>query len=113
MLAPGGMIERTFVDQTEGKVVTQTTYDNTLVLADNLRAKQAAPDLGQGRYKGNMVHVGRIHMGDIKMLENLGFNMFSPDKDEQRRCFKFIQEHLPGLLRVPGKPFAKQRKKWA
>lgn len=105
------IVETRYYDEQEDKLTVKTSYDNSSVIASNLEAQKAAPE--QGRYKGNLCHVGSLHLGDMVRLKNLGYDLFSPDPAEVRRALCYIQTNEPHLLTVPGKPFAMQRKKWA
>lgn len=105
-----GIVETTFYDDDNDKIVTRTTYDNSAVLSANEAERNAAPEFG--RYKGNFVHVGRIDEGDVVRLKNMGYNLLSHDPEEYRRALMYIQGNEPNLLTVPGKPFAKIRPKW-
>jgi len=107
------MIEKLTYDEPEDKLIVTTLYDSSSVIADNLSDQHEAQELGRGRYKGNMVKVGSVHMGDIIRLRNIGYDILSGNPDESRRALVYIQENEPHLLSVPGKPFARQRKKWA
>jgi hypothetical protein len=94
-------------------LTVKTSYDNTEVIESNKGQINAASEFG--RYKaGNsqLVHVGRIHEGDIVRLKNLGYNLLSPDREEWRRALLYIQQNEPHLLTVPGKPFAKKKLIW-
>lgn len=104
------LIERKTYDELEDKIVTETIYDNSEVLRVNAAERAEAPEVG--RYKGNLAHVGRIHMGDVTRLANLGYDILSADPDEVRRALLYVQSNEPHLLTVPGKPFAKVRPKW-
>ena len=97
-------------DELEDKMVVKTSYDPSAVLEANKRAQNAAPEFG--KYKGDLAHVGRIHMGDIERLKNMGYNLLSHDQDEVRRALLYLQSNEPHLLMVPGKPFAKKRVTW-
>lgn len=104
------MRETLHFDEDKERVVIQTTYDNSDVLAANKAERNAAPEFG--RYKGNLVHVGRIDEGDVVRLKNMGYNLLSHDPDEYRRALLYIQSNEPNLLTIPGRPFAKVRPKW-
>ena len=91
-------------------VVTHTHYDNRAVLAANIEAQKAAPETG--RYKGNLAHVGRIHMGDIVRLRTQGYDLLSRDPEEVKRALLHIQSNERHLLTVPGAPIAKKRQQW-
>lgn len=104
------MIETAFYDEQADKLVVKTTYDNTGVLAANEAQRNLAAEFG--RYKGNLVHVGRVDAGDVTRLKNMGYNLLSPDPEEYRRALMYIQSNEPNLLTVSGKPFAKVRPKW-
>jgi hypothetical protein len=104
------LIERAHYDELEGRMVIQTTYDNSGVLEANKAAQNEAPEFG--RYAGNLVHAARVHMGDVVRLKNLGYDLLSPDPAEVRRALCYMQSEERHLLTVPGNPFAKTRNKW-
>lgn len=105
-----GVVETTAFDERDGKMIVKTTYDNSAVLAENLRARNDAPEFG--RYKGNLVKVGSIHMGDIVRLKNLGYDVLSADPAESRRALLYIQSNEPHLMTVPGTPIARAKTSW-
>lgn len=106
----GILREETTYNEVEDKVIVNTVYDNTDVLKVN--AAQRAEKVDGHQFKGNLVHVGRIDMGDIVRLKNLGYDLLSPDKDEVRRALLYVQSNEPFLLTVNKKPFAKKRAVW-
>lgn len=105
------IVRTTTYDQLEDKIVNRIDYDPSAVLAANAADREARLE-GFGKYKGNMVHVGRIHMGDVERLRNMGYNLLSADPDEVRRALLYIQGNEQKLLTVNGTPFAKHRNKW-
>ncbi len=107
-----GIVEKLTYDQLEDKMVVETVYDNTDIVEANKAAQNESPSIG--RYMGGdkLVHVGRLHMGDIVRLKNLGYDVLAADPAEVRRALLYIQSNEPHLLTVPGKPFAKVRPKW-
>lgn len=106
----GILREETTYNEVEDKVIVNTVYDNTDVLKVN--AAQRAEKVDGPQFRGNLVHVGRIDMGDIVRLKNIGYNLLSPDRDEVRRALLYIQSNEPHLLTVNKKPFAKKRAVW-
>ena len=107
----GDVIETTVYDERDDRMVVKTTYDNSAVIDANKEAQATATNFG--RYSGNLVHVGRIHLGDVTRLKNLGYDILSSDPQEVRRALCYIQSNEPHLLTVPGKPFAMVRPKWS
>lgn len=105
------LVRTTIYDELEDKLINRVTYDNTAVLALNDAQRKERPE-GYGKYKGNLVHAARLHLGDIERLKNMGYNLLSPDKDEVRRALVYIQQNEPQLLTVEGKPFATHRNTW-
>lgn len=102
----------TYIEDTD-KMIVETVYDNTAVLEANKAARNSAPEFG--KYKSSnsgLIHAGRIDEGDIIRLKNMGYNLYSPDKDEWRRALLYIQTNEPQLLTVPGKPFSKRKLVW-
>lgn len=106
----GILRQDTTVDELNGKMVVNTIYDNTEVLKLNAAERNAKIDGPQ--FKGRLAHVARIDMGDVQRLINLGYNLLSPDPDENRRALLYIQSNEPHLLTVNKKPFAKKRLRW-
>ena len=104
------LMTTSFYDEASDTLAIKTSYDNRQVLADNLAERNAAPETG--RYKGNLVKVGTIHLGDIERLKNEGFNLLSPDPDEVRRALLHIQGNERHLLTMPGTPIAKKKTQW-
>lgn len=104
-----GMIRETIYIPHEKKMVSKLTYDNTEVLEQNAKLRNRSKS---EQYKGDLVHVGSISLGDIERLKNIGYNLLSPDKDEVKRTLLYIQTNEPSLLVVKGKPFSKTRNIW-
>ena len=105
------MIQETCLyDEMEDRLVIRTRYDNEAVLAANREDRNNAPETG--RYKGDLVHVGRIAEGDVVRLRNMGYNLLTADLDELRRALLYIQAEEPWLLTKPGKPIAKRKQVW-
>lgn len=99
-------------DENSGKMHVKTSFVNDSVLAQNRLDRESKPE-GFGKYKGNLVHVGRVHMGDVTRLMNMGYDLLSADPEESRRALLYIQTNEPHLLTVEGRPFSKVRKVWA
>lgn len=104
------LMTTSFYDEASDTLAIKTSYDNRQVLANNLAERNAAPETG--RYKGNLVKVGSIHLGDIERLKNAGFNLLSPDPDEVKRALLHIQSNERHLMTVPGTPIAKKKTQW-
>lgn len=97
--------------ESEDRLITETIYDNTDVLEANKADRNAAGETA--RYRGNLVHVGRFHKGDVVRLKNLGYNLLAADPEEFKRALLYIQANEPHLLTKPGKPFAKKKAVWS
>jgi hypothetical protein len=104
------LVRSSVFDDLSNKVVNRVTYDNSAVL--ELNKRERIERQGSGKYKGNLVHAARIHMGDIERLHNMGYKLLSPDQDEVRRALLYVQQNEPHLLTVDGNPFAKKRIQW-
>lgn len=102
--------EETFYDEPSDSLVVKTSYDSSAVIADNIMAKNLQPETG--RYKGNLVKIGSIHLGDVVRLKNLGYNILSPDPDEVKRALLHIQAEEKAHLSMPGTPISKRKAKW-
>jgi len=103
--------ETSHYDADSDTLVVKTQYDSSAVIADNIMTKNLQPETG--RYKGNLVKVATIHMGDVVRLKNLGYNILSPDPDEVKRALLYIQSEEKALLSMPGTPFSKKRQSWS
>lgn len=113
MFDEDGLIEKSEYDEKEDKMIVTTTYDPSLTHDANKAYKNSTSTFD--RYKPNaagLVHAGRMEMGDIIRLKNMGYNLLSPDKDEVRRALLYVQSNEPNLLLIEGKPFAKNRTRW-
>ena len=104
------MIRTSYYDEASDTLAVKTSYDNRSVLADNITEKNLQPETG--RYKGNLVKVASIHLGDIERLKNIGYNLLSPDLDEVKRALLYIQAEEKALMTMPGKPIGKKQS-WA
>ncbi len=105
------LVEKSFYDESSDKLVVKTSYDSSAVLALNEAQRIATPETG--RYKGNLVHVGRIHMGDVIRLKNEGYDLMSSDPDEVKRALLHIQSNERAHLTMPGTPISKKKQSWA
>ena len=104
------LLETSHYDEASDTLIVKTSYDNRAVLADNIMTKNLAPETG--RYKGNLVKVGSIHLGDVVRLKNLGYNILSPDPDEVKRALLYIQSEEQALMSMPGTPIGKRKQSW-
>jgi hypothetical protein len=102
--------DKSFYDESTDSLIVKTEYDNSAVLASNLAERNAAPETG--RYKGNLVKIGSIHLGDIVRLKNEGYNLLSPDPEEVKRALLYVQSENKHLLTVPGTPISKKKRMW-
>ena len=105
------LIETSHYDEATDSLTVKTSYDNRAVMAANILTKNLQPETG--RYKGNLVKVATIHLGDVQRLKNLGYNILSPDPDEVKRALLYIQSEEKALMLMPGKPIARKKQSWA
>lgn len=105
------LVEKSYYDDSSDKLVVKTSYDNRAVIEANNNQRIATPETG--RYKGNLVHVGRIHMGDVIRLKNEGYDLLSSDPDEVKRALLHIQSNERYHLTVPGTPISRKKLTWA
>lgn len=98
-------------DEASDSLIVKTSYDSSAVMAENIMAKNLQPETG--RYKGNLVKVATIHLGDVVRLKNLGYNILSPDPDEVKRALLYIQSEEKAHMIMPGTPIAKRKQSWA
>lgn len=99
-----------FYNEEKDSFITAVKYDNGAVLHSNLEAQKQAPETG--RYKGNFVHIGEIHVGDIIRLKTLGYDLLSSDPEEFKRALLYIQSNERHMLKMPGNPIAKKKTQW-
>lgn len=104
------LVETSHYDEASDSLVVKTSYDNRAVLASNAIDKNLQPETG--RYKGNLVKVATIHLGDVVRLKNLGYNILSPDPEEVKRALLFIQSEERAHMVMPGTPIGKRRQSW-
>lgn len=104
------LIETSMYDAEKDALVVKTTYDNSELMRANMEERNTSDTFG--RYKGNFVKIGSIHMGDVIRLKNEGFNLLSPDPEEVKRALLHIQSNEKHLLTVNGTPIAKKRLVW-
>lgn len=102
--------ETSHYDEASDSLVVKTSYDNRSVIAENILTKNLQSETG--RYKGNLVKVATIHLGDVQRLKNLGYNILSPDPDEVKRALLYIQSEEKALMLMPGTPIAKKKTSW-
>lgn len=105
------LLETSHYDESTDSLVVKTSYDSRAVMADNIMSKNLQPETG--RYKGNFVKVGSIHLGDVVRLKNMGYNLLSPDPDEVKRALLYIQSEEKAHLSMPGTPIGKRKQSWA
>jgi len=109
--ADADLLETSTYDEASDTLHVRTAYDNRQVMANNLAERNAAPEFG--RYLGErLVKVCTIHLGDVQLLKNLGYNLLSPDPDEVKRALLYVQSEHKAMLSMPGTPIAKRRKVW-
>ena len=105
------LIETSHYDEATGSLVVKTSYDNSQVMAENIMTKNLQPETG--RYKGNLVKVATIHLGDVARLKNLGYNILSSDPEEVKRALLYIQAEEKAHMVMPGTPIAKRKQSWS
>lgn len=98
-----------YIEDTE-QLVTETIYDPSALIEQNRHEKALN---GKVRFSdAKLVKVASIDADHVTALINMGYNIYSHDKDEVRRAFCYIQENEPDWMVVDGKPFAMFRPKW-
>ena len=105
------LVETSHYDEASDSLVVKTSYDSSRVIADNIMTRNLQPETG--RYKGNLVKVATIHLGDVVRLKNLGYNILSADPDEVKRALLYIQSEEKAHLSMPGTPIAKRKQSWS
>lgn len=104
------LLETSHYDEASDSLIVKTSYDNTEVLKENEYLRNTCPETG--RYKGNLVKIASLHLGDLVRLKNAGYNILSPDPDEWRRALLFVQSNEKGQMTVPGTPIGKRKQSW-
>lgn len=105
------LVETSHYDEASDSLTVKTSYDSSAVMAENILTKNLQPETG--RYKGNLVKVATIHLGDVVRLKNLGYNILSADPDEVKRALLYIQSEEKAHLLMPGTPIAKRKQSWS
>jgi hypothetical protein len=107
-------MEKMHYIEAEDKLVVETIYDPTDVLAQNAAERADRPEHGKYRTStpAGLVKVASIPEEHIVALKNIGYNLLSPDPAEVRRALVYIQQNEPHWLTVSGRPFAIHRPKW-
>lgn len=105
------LITRSTYDEATDSLIVKTSYDNRSVIADNIMTKNLQPETG--RYKGNLIKVATIHLGDVQRLKTLGYNLLSPDPDEVKRALLYIQSEEKAHMSMPGTPIGKKKRSWS
>ena len=90
----------------------RTSYDPSAVIEQNAIERASGRQYLGSHKETRMVKVASIDVDHIEALKNLGYNLLSPDPDEQRRALLYIQQHEPVWLTVDGKPFASFKQRW-
>ena len=106
-------MERMHYDELEDKLIIETVYDPTDVIEENAIERAGAGEIR--KYVPNaagLVKVASIPEEHIVTLRNMGYDLYSADKEEVRRALVYIQNNEPVWLTVKGKPFATFRPKW-
>lgn len=103
-------MEKLHYYEPEDTLVVETIYDPSALIEQN-KAERAIN--GKGKLSDNrLVKVASIDEDHIVALRNMGYDLFSPDKDEVRRALCYIQDNEQDWMVVEGKPFAMWRPKW-
>jgi hypothetical protein len=103
-------MEKLHYIEDKDQLVVETVYDPSALIEQNKREKAAN---GKVRFdNARLVKVASLHPDHVTALHNMGYNIYSSDKDECRRAFCYIQENEPDWMVVEGKPFAMFRPKW-
>jgi hypothetical protein len=100
-------------NESDGKVYRSKTMDVQQILDDNAAERASQNEHGQFlNRKSSLVKAATISMVDVERLQRLGYNLMSPDPEERKRAFLYIQSEEKHHLTVNGKPFAKKRQIW-
>lgn len=87
-----GIVENTFYDEDNDKLVVSTTYDPSSVIEENkVLRNQGRITLGS---KGQqLILAARITEGDVIRLKALGYNILSGDPQESHRALLYLRDH--------------------
>lgn len=109
------LIRKTTVE--DDKVYSQTIQDVSSIAEFNKQMRNATPETG--KYKGNLVHAGKIPLAFIEKMQNgqccsdgTTYNLMSPDVEEKRRALVHLQSEHKEWMVIEGTPFARKRNKW-
>lgn len=93
-------------DENTDMLIVERWQDVEPILKANAAARRACPEFG--KYKKTLTPLISLSQVDVDRLYALGYDILSPDKEEERRALLYIQRHEPHLMRVTGKPLAKK-----
>lgn len=106
------MTKEYLYDELTDTLGIKTTYDPSALIEQNAAERAAGRQyLGTGK-QTRMVKVASIDMDHIEALKNMGYDFFSPDPDERRRCLLYIQHNEPVWMTVDGTPIATFKQRW-
>jgi hypothetical protein len=99
-------------DEATDTLGIKTTYDPSALIDQNAAERAAGRQyLGVGK-ETRLVKIMSLDLGHIEALKNLGYDFFSPDPDERRRCLLYVQQNEPVWMTVDGKPIAQFKQRW-
>lgn len=103
--------ERLHVDELEGKIVLETTYDPTAVIEQNKRLREAG-GVTLGSKNQMLIHAASVTPGDIARLKNLGYNLLSPDPEESHRALLYLKHNEQVFLATDKDVIAEKKVIW-
>lgn len=87
-----GIVESTFYDEDNDKLVVQTTYDPSSVIEEN-KVLRTQGRITLGSKGQQLVLAARITEGDVIRLKALGYDILSGDPQESHRALLYLRDH--------------------
>ena len=117
VIQDGDLLKRSYFDESDGKMYTETLQNVEEHLAFNKAMRDAAPE--HGKYKKKFTMISSIPIAFVLKMQNgqccpngKTYDLMSPDPDEYSRAKMHLQSCHKTFLTITGKPFSKKRMKW-
>lgn len=106
-----GAVEKLHYEEEHDRIIVETIYDADPVLEQNAALRASEPvTIGS---KGQQLVLGMsLPLEHVEALKNMGYNLFSPDREEVRRAILYVQANQQMFLTTNKKMFADRPSKW-
>jgi hypothetical protein len=96
----------------DGKIITKTTYDVEPTFEQNAQLRASGPVV-IGSKGQSLTLAASVPMEHVLALKNMGYDLFSPDRDEMRRALVFLQSEQGKFMTTDKKVFTTRHQRWA